>query len=231
MAISFIRTIVMYLFVIAALRLMGKRQIGELQPSELVVAIMISELAAIPIQDASKSLLSSLIGIVTLLVGEIVISFAAMKSNKARRFLSGKPSLLVAGGKINQKEMRRLRFNIGDMMEELRNMGFSGLSEVEYVIIETNGRVSIIPNSLHRPLTPQDMNMNPQKAELSYLVIDDGVVNAFNMKTLGFDEKWLQKQLAGKNIKNPADVFYMSADRSGSVFLVKKDRPKKKVAS
>jgi len=214
----------MYLFVIVSLRLMGKRQIGELQPSELVVAIMISELAAIPIQDTSKSLLSSIVGIVTLIIGEIVISYIAMKSNGARHFISGRPSVLVESGKINQKEMKRLRFNTGDMMEELRNMGFASLNEVEYVIMETNGRVSIIPNALHRPLTPQDMNMSPQKTELSYLIIDDGVVNAQNMKALGFDENWLKKQLEAKHIKTPKDVFYMSADRSGAVFLVEREK-------
>lgn len=153
MAISFYRTIILYLIVVVSLRIMGKRQIGELQPSELVIAIMISDLATIPMQETGIPLASGVIPIVTLIVLEVLSSFWSLKSKKFRTFATGRPSMLVENGQPNIVEMRRLRFNYDDLMEELRLWGLNDISEVQYAILETGGQLSIILKEENRPLT------------------------------------------------------------------------------
>lgn len=145
MLIAFVRTIILYILVVAALRLMGKRQIGQLQPSELVVAMMISELASIPMENVGTPLVNGVIPILTLIIAEATFSFLTLKSRKVRKIISGSPTILIEKGQVLEKEMERLRFNIDDLMEELRTNGYSNLMDVEYAIIETNGMLSIIP--------------------------------------------------------------------------------------
>lgn len=226
MIITVIRTVVMYFFVVLALRIMGKRQIGELEPSELVVTIMISELASLPIQEPGQPLMTSIVGIILLLVLEVVISFSAYKNMRLRKFFYGTPSMFFKKGKIDQKEMENQRFNLNDLLAEVRNNGAADLSEVDYVLMETNGNVSVILNAENRPLTPKDMNLNPAPPEISYVVIDNGRVNAANLKLLGYNGEWLRTQLENYKVKSPADVFYMGADAAGNVFLIPKKAKK-----
>ncbi len=221
MFIIFFRTIVMYFFVVVTLRSMGKRQIGELEPSEFVVTIMISELASLPIQETSLPLLTSILAILMLVILEIIVSFTAYKSVKARKLLYGKPSMLFENGKINQKEMEKQRFNMNDLMEVIRNNGASGLDEVEYVIVETNGNVSVLLKSNEQPLKPSDIGLKTSKTEISYIIIDNGNISFENLKKLGYNSDWLRKQLKHEKIKSPNDVFYMGADRQGNTFIVK----------
>lgn len=224
MLITFIRTIIVYIFVIFVIRLMGKRQIGELEPSEFVVTIIISEVAAMPIQESSQPLASSGVAILLLLIFEIILSFLAYKSPKVRKVLYGLPSILFAKGRINQREMERQRFNINDLMEIVRNNGGSGLSEVDFVIVETNGNVSVLMNAENKPLTPSDMGISPQAVEISYIIVDNGKINDKNLQLLGFNEEWLRKKLSENNTKTAEDVYFMSADRSGKLFIVKKEK-------
>lgn len=221
--IIFFRTVIMYFFVVITLRSMGKRQIGELEPSEFVVTIMISELASMPIQERSQPLLTSILAILMLVILEIIVSFTAYKSVKARKILYGKPSMLFENGKINQKEMEKQRFNMNDLIEVVRNNGASRLDEVEYVIVETNGNVSVLLKSDQQPLKPGDIGIKPPKTEISYMIIDNGTINFENLKGLGYNSDWLKKQLANENIKSPKDVFYFGADRQGNTFLVKNE--------
>ncbi len=220
MIITFLRTILVYFFVIVVLRLMGKRQVGELESSELVVTIMISELAVMPIQDPQQPMTSSLIGILMLLIIEVLLSFLTYKNKTARKIVYGTPSVFVENGKIKQKEMENQRFNINDLMEELRNNGVCDLSEVEYVIMETNGNVSVILNAQNRTVTPSDLSLKPAPVEMSYIIIDAGEVIKTNLKTLGFDDNWLSKTLGEKGFKRPSDIFYMSANRSGDIYII-----------
>jgi uncharacterized membrane protein YcaP (DUF421 family) len=206
------------------LRFMGKRQIGELEPSELVVAIIISQLASMPIQDPAKSLSNSFVGIFTIVSLEIISSFIAYRSKKFRSMIYGTPSILLEKGKINQKEMEAQRFNINDLMEELRQHGIYNPSEVDYVIMETSGSVSVIFNSDNRPTTPKDMKLTVPPVELCYVIIDLGTINYENLKHLNFDKKWLDEKLKKNKIKNIKDVFYMGADRNGEVYLVKNEK-------
>lgn len=222
MIVNFIRTIVMYLFVTMMLRLMGKRQIGELEASELVVTIIVSQLACIPIQQSSESLLNTFIGIFTIVSCEIISSFLAFKSPRLRTLMYGTPSILIEKGKMNKKEMEEQRFNVNDLMEELRNRGIYNLSEVDYVIMETNGSVSVILNSENRPATPGDLKIKDvEPVELSYVIVDSGNIDFKNLNHIGYDKIWLQKKLRENKIKNLKEVFFMSADRAGKVYLIK----------
>ena len=224
MFITFIRTIIMYFFVVLTLRLLGKRQIGELEPSELVVTIVISEVAALPIQDVSQPLLGSLVAIFLLVILEILVSFFAYKNFTARKFLFGTPSVFYEKGNLNQKEMEKQRFNLNDLMECVRNTGATSLSEVDFVIMETNGNVSVIPNSQNRSVNISDLKLETTETLLSYILIDSGAVNHNNLSRLGFDEAWLKKQLRLHNIKNPAEVFCMTATRNGETVVIPKDK-------
>ncbi len=223
MLTTFIRTIITYIFVIVVIRLMGKRQIGELEPSELVVTIIISEVAAMPIQDNSQPIATAFVAIALLLIMEIIISFTAFKNRKLRKILYGTPSVLFSKGKINQGEMERQRFNVNDLMEIIRNNGASSLDEVDYVIVETNGNVSVLLNADERPVTVKDLNLSAKPVELSYIIIDNGKVNTGNLKAIGFDEKWLMKKLTENSVGKIKDVFCMGADKNGEVFVIRKE--------
>lgn len=224
MFITFIRTIIMYFFVVLTLRLLGKRQIGELEPSELVVTIVISEVAALPIQDVSQPLLGSLVAIFLLVILEILISFFAYKNFTARKFLFGTPSVFYEKGKLNQEEMEKQRFNLNDLMECVRNTGATSLSEVDFVIMETNGNVSVIPNSQNRSVNISDLKLDSDETLLSYILIDSGTVNYNNLSRLGFDEGWLTKQLKLHNLKNPAEVFCMTAAQNGETVVIPREK-------
>lgn len=224
MVISFIRTIFLYLLVVFSFRVMGKRQIGELSPSELAVAIMISELASIPMQETNVPLLNGIIPILTLIILEIGLSFATLKSKKARDLFTGTPSILVHKGKIVQKEMEKLRFNVDDLLEELRLNNFPNISEVEFAILETNGQLSIIPKSEKKPLTPFDMNIAVSPSNLPYTIISDGKINNFNIEKSNKNLNWLKNTLEKNNIKDPKEVFFMNVSDDGSIFIQKYDK-------
>lgn len=157
MAISFIRTIILYLFVVVGLRIMGKRQIGEMQPSELVVAIMISDLATIPMQEVGIPLFSGVIPIFTLIIMEILLSQFSLKNKKFRRLLTGKPNVVIHNGKILEEEMKKIRFNTDDLNEQLRIQGYTGIKDINFAILETNGQLSIIPKPKNKQSTVEDV--------------------------------------------------------------------------
>lgn len=224
MVITFIRTILMYFFVIFSLRLLGKRQIGELEPSELVVTIIISEVASLPIQDPSQPIISSLLVISLLLILEIILSYGAYKSPKLRKTFYGVPSIFYEKGKIHQNEMDKQRFNLNDLMETVRNTGATSLSEIDYIIMETNGNVSVIPKSGHGPLTLNDLNIkSTSEVFISYIIIDNGKLNKTNLTRLGYNEQWLNIQLKTKGFHKPSEVFCMTADSSGEIVIIPKN--------
>ena len=164
MAISFLRTILLYTIAMFAVRLMGKKQAGELEPMELVITFMISELAAIPMQDTSIPLAAGVVPILTILTIEIFLSMIAMKNKPFRRFLSGKPSVLVYDGKIMLNEMRRNRFNRDDLLEQLRMEGTTHISDVRYAILETNGQLSVILKKDSQPAKIKDLENMPKQS-------------------------------------------------------------------
>ena len=195
MVIAFTRTIILYLLIIAGIRLMGKRQVGELEPSELVLDLIIADLAAVPMQDFGIPLLSGVIPILTLLCVTMILSVLTMKHVRFRALICGRPSIVVQNGQLNQREMRRNRFTVDELLEELRMQSVTDLSTVKYAILETNGRVSVILYANQRPVTAEQMNLFPDDVGLPLVIIDDGRLLERNLKLRGFNEGWLQKRL------------------------------------
>ncbi len=222
MLTTFIRTIIMYFFVVLMLRLLGKRQIGELEPSELVVTIVISEVAALPIQDVSQPLSNSLVAIFLLLILEVVLSFSAYKSFWARKFFYGTPSVFYEKGKINQREMKKQRFNLNDLMECVRNTGLTSLADVDFVIMETNGNVSVVPTQ-----QKEESQSTPSSPYISYIIIDNGHINENNLNRLGFDENWLLTQLKKRKYNSPHEIFCMTADMQKNTVIIPFEKEKK----
>ena len=157
MAISFIRTIILYLLVVLGLRIMGKRQIGEMQPSELVVAIMISDLASIPMEEIATPLFVGVIPIFTLIIMEVLLSQFSLRHKGFRRLLTGKPNVIIHNGRLLKDEMKKVRFNMDDLNEQLRIQGYAGIKDINFAILETNGQLSIIPKVKNRQTTVEDV--------------------------------------------------------------------------
>lgn len=225
---SYARIIILYLVVIFAYRLMGKRQIGELQPIELGIAIMISDLATMPIIDKKAPLLDGIIPIFVLVVSEIIISYITLKNKKIRDVLSGRPSVVVCRGKIMKKEMEKNHFTLDELLEQLREASYPNISEVDYAIIETSGQMSVVPKPQHKGLSISDLkNGVDNTSSLPYTIISDGNVQKENIKMLGKDEKWLEKILSSKKISGPSEVFYMNYCENGDVFIQKYDEKEK----
>ncbi|MEN6327492.1 MAG: DUF421 domain-containing protein, partial [Syntrophomonas sp.] len=162
MNLVIIRTLILYTATVVLLRIMGKRQIGQLQPYELVVIIMISELAAIPMQNTGIPIINGLIPIFILVAAEITLSHLSLKSERARGIICGKPSVLIENSKIMENELKRLRYNINDLLEQLRLKNVPDIADVEFAILETSGHLSVILKSQKRPVVPQDLNISPE---------------------------------------------------------------------
>jgi len=223
MIILIIRTLILYVIVIAALRIMGKRQIGELQPSELVVAIMISDLACVPMQTIDIPLIAGIVPVLTLITAEISMSFLTLKSKKIRKFVTGEPSVIIYNGHINEYEMERLRFNMNDLIEELRMNNYPNIADIEVAVLETNGQISIIPKAHARGVTVGDMKIkNPNKEGLVYTLISDGELNKNELKRCGKSEKWLLDELKKRKIEKLNSVFIASLDMQGELYIQKK---------
>lgn len=206
----FIRTVVLYLCVVVSMRIMGKRQLGELQPSEFVVALMISELASIPISENDVPLLHGIIPIIALVLLELLFSVLVIKSEFMRRLITGSPIQIIKDGKLLMKRLARLRICIDDVMEQLRLAGYSSISEIDSAIIETNGQLSVVPKESERPVVCSDLNLSPPQTHVPHTVISDGVLRKNNLKGAGISEKWLKKKLARYNITDYSQVAFLS---------------------
>lgn len=214
-----VRTIILYLLVVVIIRLMGKHQIGQLQPFELVITIMISELAAIPMQDTDIPLLHGIIPILTLLLIQVILSLLSLKSEAARRIICGSPSILIDKGAINQNELTRLRYNITDLLEQLRLKGMPNIADVEYAILETSGKLSIIPKSQKRPVNTEDLRLNAAYEGLPITLIVDGVLKEKNLSRLNLSQEWLRDELKKFGLQTWEQVFLASIDSSGFLYL------------
>jgi uncharacterized membrane protein YcaP (DUF421 family) len=208
MLIIFIRASILYLFIVVIMRMMGKKQIGELQPTELVVALVIADLSAVPMENLNTPIFYGIIPILTLFIIGEIFSFVALKSDKARGIIYGKPSILILHGKILESEVRKQRFNINDLLEQLRISGYSSMDDIEYAILETTGELSTIPKSAKRPITPEDMGLKVSQEVLPITAIIDGRVLSSNLRLRNLDENWLKKELAKHNIASQDDVFF-----------------------
>lgn len=224
MLIILFRAIVLYFVVVFIMRIMGKRQIGQLQPFELVIALMISELAAMPMQNTGIPLFHGVIPIVTLLVLQVLISTLQLKSEAVRLIFCGRPSILIEKGKINIKELKSNRLNLNDLLEELRMKDYYNLDDIEYAILETGGQITVIPKSELEPATRKDLNIKPGQNMLPVTLILDGRVNDKNLKFINKDKSWLNKQLNKKNISSADQIFLALLDSQGNfVYQLKKE--------
>ena len=229
MLILVIRTLILYGTVIASMRVMGKRQIGELQPSELVVAIMISDLAAVPMQAIDIPILTGIIPVLTLIVAEVTMSFISAKSKLFRKIVTGEPSVVIYDGHINEKELSKLRLNIDDLMEELRLINYHDISDINVAIIETSGKLSVIPKTNARNVTVEDMSLtNLPEDGVSRTLVTNGQLDKKQLELSGKSEKWLKDKLKQQGIKNISEVFLASVNAQDEVFVQKVNEEDKK---
>lgn len=224
MLVVVVRTLILYVVVIIALRLMGKREIGQLQPFELVVILMISELAAVPSENVGVPLLSGIIPILVLLAASLTFAYASLKSEKARDIICGRPSILIDRGKILEKELRKNCYNISDLLEELRLNNIPNIADVEFAILENNGQISVFPKSNKRPAIPEDFNISPQYEGLPLSIIMDGKLKTDYLKQREKDLNWLKSELKKYDIDRIEDVLLASLDSSGSLYVQPKAR-------
>lgn len=218
MLIVFVRTFIIYAVVVVLMRLMGKRQIGQLEPYELVVAVMIAELAAIPMEDKAIPLVHGLIPIFTLFFIQVCISYINMKSLWFRLFMDGSPSIVIRNGKIDIDELAKARYNINELLEQLRTKGYANIADVEFAILETSGNLSVIPKSQKRPLTPADLHIDTGYEGLPLPLVLDGTIQRDNLSDAGLTVDWLVSELAKLGIDDVNEVFFASLDTQGNLF-------------
>lgn len=223
MLISVLRTCFLYGVILFAVRLMGKRQIRELQTSELVITLLMSNIATIPMQDTEQSMLSGLIPIMVLLVCEILLSYLMLKSSGLRRAVCGKPVIVINNGVLDQKAMRELRISTEDLFEQLRQKDIFDINEVAYAIVETNGMLSILKKSQHESVCIGDMGIKKKENTLAVTVISDGKPAKSSLRLIGSSRAKLDKLLKKEGIAM-SDIFIMTADSSGSYSIIRKDR-------
>lgn len=225
MIISIIRTLLLYLVIITAVRVMGKRQIGEMQTSELVVTLLISDIAAIPMQNTSQPLLSGFVPILILVLCEIVLSVVMMKKAKFRRFICGKPQIVINDGKIDQAQMKRLRISTEDLCEQLRQLDCFNIEDVAYAIVETNGKMSILRKPDKDTPTLSDLKIKKQDKGIEAVVISDGERSDYSMKLCGVDDAWLSKTLEQNKVEQK-NVFLMTANKKKEYQIILKEKTK-----
>lgn len=224
MLVVFARALILYAVVIVIMRIMGKRQIGQLQPFELVIAILISELAAVPMQNTGIPLVNGIIPILTLLIAQMFISFLSIKSTRARAIVCGRPSILIENGKIKEENFRKEMYTINDLLEQLRIKDVYNIADVEYAILETNGQLSVLQKSQKRPVNPEDLKISTEYEGLPYDLIIDGTVIYSNLLKAQKDIKWLSKELSKSGIHNVKNVLFASLDSTGVLYYQAKQK-------
>jgi len=217
----FFRAVLLYILCIFAVRMMGKRQLGDLQPSEIVTTILISNIASLPIEDPSISMMAAVIPIITLAAIEVVGSEISLKSRGFRLLVSGRPRVIIKEGKIDQQAMRELRITLDDLMENLRGEGVFDLKDVWHCVVETNGKVNVLERYAARTLTPADMHIKEKDILPPITVITDGELLPGAMDFYGISQKWLEGVLKSKG-KRVEEVYLMTVDGGGNYFIVDK---------
>jgi uncharacterized membrane protein YcaP (DUF421 family) len=225
MTISLIRTVILYVIVMAAVRLMGKRQISEMQTSELVVTLLISNLASVPMQETGQPLINGLIPIVALVISEIVVSALMVKLPMFRKLICGRPIIVIYDGKIQQDEMRRLRMTTEDLFEQLREKDVFSIKDVAYAIVETNGKMSVIKTPEKEQPTAGALNVVEPDKGLETVVISDGVISDYSLALCRQTRNWVENILENEGIIL-SDVFLMTANAKGDYLIVRRDQTK-----
>ncbi len=222
MLIIFFRAIVLYILVLIVMRLMGKREIGQLQPFELAIAIMIADLASIPMTDTGVPISNGIVPILGLLVMHLLISILNLKSIKAREIICGKPRILIYRGKIDENALKKERFTLNELQERLRDKNIVNVFDVEYAILETSGQISVIEKSNKRYTIPEDFGITPEYEGIPYDLVVDGKVMTKNLKKLKKDYKWLESEVLKFGYK-PDQALLVTIDGKGQIFSQKKN--------
>ena len=219
-----LRTVIMYFTIIIAIRLMGKRQIGDLQPSELVITILLSEIAAIPIEDTDAPIIYGILATVTLVILEILTSFTAMKSLNFRRIIYGRSAVIIENGTIDQKMLKKLRITVPDLMEVLRNQEVFDINEIAFAILETNGQMSVLLKPQFQTASVSDVKGKSQPTTMPCLIVSDGKLLTGAMKKYNITKEDVYKEVKTKRL-SLKDVFLMTVDQNGKTTIVKKEKP------
>lgn len=223
MLISIIRTIVLYAFVIFAIRIMGKRQISDMQPSELVATLIISNIASLPMQNTSQPFFSGVIPVVILVALEIITSAFMLKNSKFRRLVCGNPIVVIRDGVILQNQMRRLRLSNEDLFTQLRQQDVFNIEDIQYCIVETNGSISVLKKPEKRQPTAENLNIEIQDKKIQAVVINDGEILDNSLDLCQKDENYIYKILK-KEKKKVSDIFIMTLDGIGNYNIILKDK-------
>ncbi len=222
MILSYTRSILLYSLLILVIRLMGKRQIGQMEPTELVVTMLVADLASIPMQDGGIPLLSGVIPIITVLGMELVLSTLSLRSVKLRKFLCGKPVILIENGRILQRNLRRTRITLDELIGHLRQKDVLNLQSVQFAILETNGNLSVFPYPKEMPASAKDAGVQVKPQRLPYTIISDGRILYDNLQLAKKDRRWLRRVLEEKNT-SVEKVWLLTVDTGDRIILLDKE--------
>ena len=223
MLLSYVRTVILYLVLIVVIRLMGKRQVGQLEPSEFVVTMLVANLAAIPMQDGGIPLYSGLVPILTVLGLELILSGLVLHSIPLRRLLCGKPVILIENGRILQNNLRRTRITLDELTGQLREKDVLEVRAVQYAILETNGNISVFPYAKEQPAVAKDAGIRVKDHRLPVTLVGDGYLYRDNLLLVGKDEAWVQRILREKGARLQ-DTWLLTLDKGEQVYFVRKEQ-------
>ena len=224
MILSYVRTMILYSVLIAVVRLMGKRQIGQLEPSEFVVAMLVADLAAIPMQDGAISLLNGLVPILTVLAMELILSGLSMRSIRLRKLLCGKPVILIENGKINQRNLKRTQVTLDELSGHLRQKDVLDIQTVQYAILETDGNLSVFPYPSELPASARDAKIKASKQYLPVTVISDGRLLHENLQVAKNDGAWLRRTIQVRSATLEG-TYLLTGDDRGQIYYIPKEEP------
>lgn len=225
MIIVFIRAVILYILVIFSVRLMGKRQIGELQPSELVITILVSNIATLPLEDLDIPLVMGVLPILSLVCFEVIMSWLSLKSQVIRHAVSGVPKIIIRDGVLDQKVLEDLRFSVDDLMTALRGNSIFNIADVQFAIVETNGSVSVYEKYAQRNVKNTDLNLSGSSIDPPVIIVSDGKLISQGLDETGLERQWVYDILERKHIKM-TDIYLLTADKSGSYNLIKRSSGK-----
>ncbi len=221
-----LRTFIVYIFLICAMRLMGKRHLGELEVSELVGALLLSELASLPIEDPNVPISFAIVPIISITALEILSSIILIKFPRLKSLISSRPSILIKDGIIDQKELKKVRLSAEELLCELRQNEISELRDIAYAILEQNGKISIIPRISSKPPSCSELNIKTKEGGIMHILISNGYVNYYNMKAQGKTLEWLNKKISKKGCTKYNEVFLFTIDDADNINIIKKDEIK-----
>lgn len=224
MLIVLCRAAILFVVIMISMRVLGKRQLGEMEPAEFVIALVISDLASVPIENMGIPLLYALFPIIVLVSLELLITYGSLKSLRFRVLVCGKPSIVIENGKIIQSEMTKSRISVNELFEQLRGKNVSDISQVKYAILETSGEFNVILFGEYNPVTVSDLELQASDTGLPIAIIDDGKLIKENMTIRNVDQQWVKRYLQSRKLPGPKEIFLMTIDDQGNIYITEKER-------